>query len=189
VIRDSGGNVYGTTSIGGTYGYGTVFELVPSRGGWSPNTLYSFQYTPDGGFPYAGLIFDQSGNLYGTASAGGPGDGGTAFELKSSGGGWTYELINGFSGMRGGPEASLTMDAAGNLYGTTVGDGVYGFGSVFELTPSRDGWTYTSFHDFTGGSDGAYPVSSLLLDRNGNVFGTAYLGGDYAAGVIFEITP
>ena len=81
------------------------------------------------------------------------------------------------------------MDGAGNLYGTTVGAGAYGYGSVFKLSPSNDGWTYTSLHDFTGGIDGAYPYGSVILDANGNVYGTASGGGAYGRGVAFEITP
>jgi uncharacterized repeat protein (TIGR03803 family) len=190
VIRDSGGSIYGTTSVGGTHGYGTVFQLVPGGGAWTLNTLYNFQYTPDGGLPYGGLTFDRFGDLFGTASAGGPGDGGTVFELKPSGGNWTYSLVYGLSGSgRSGPEASLAIDAAGNLYGTTFGDGDYGYGSVFKLTPSGSSWTYTSLHDFSGGSDGAYSTSSVTFDTNGNLYGTAYAGGTNEAGAVFEITP
>jgi uncharacterized repeat protein (TIGR03803 family) len=82
------------------------------------------------------------------------------------------------------------MDNAGNLYGTTAADGAYGKGSVFKLTRNSDsGWTYTSLHDFTGGSDGANPYSSLVFDNNGNLYGTASAGGPYHLGLVFEITP
>jgi len=86
------------------------------------------------------------------------------------------------------------MDKAGNLYGTTRGDGVYGFGSVFKLTPSSGTWIYTSLHDFTGGTDGANPYGGVILDPNGNFYGTTAAGGNLSAcsggcGVVFKITP
>ena len=191
VIFDQSGNLYGTTSGGGTYGYGTVYELMPSASGWTLKTLYSFQNQQDGGQPYAGLIFDQSGNLYGATTEGGTGKGGTVFELTPARGGWNFNTLYGFPGSGGqaaqGPVASLIMDSVGNLYGATAGDGANGFGSVFKLTPSAGSWTYTSLHDFTSGSDGKLPRSNLVFDRNGNLFGTAY-GGTTGYGVVFEIT-
>jgi uncharacterized repeat protein (TIGR03803 family) len=88
-----------------------------------------------------------------------------------------------------GPSDKLLMDASGNLYGTTFDGGVYGFGSAFKLTPSAGGWTYTSLHDFTIGSDGGGPSCALTLDANGNLYGTTTSGGAYGYGVVFEITP
>jgi uncharacterized repeat protein (TIGR03803 family) len=81
------------------------------------------------------------------------------------------------------------MDSAGNLFGTTYNDGTHGFGSIFELTPSHGGWTYTSLHDFAGGSDGGFPVSNVALDARGNLYGTALMGGANGNGVVWEITP
>jgi len=81
------------------------------------------------------------------------------------------------------------MDSAGNLYGTTYGEGAYGVGSVFKLTPSNGGWTYTSLHDFTGGNDGGTLYGGVTLDANGNLYGTTNQGGAYGAGVVWEITP
>ena len=94
-----------------------------------------------------------------------------------------FNIIYNFSAAPGndgpfvGPEDKLVMDAAGNLYGTTFSDGAYDAGSVFKLTPSSDGWTYTSLHDFTGDTDGLWPVSSLVFDANGNLYGTTTAGG------------
>jgi uncharacterized repeat protein (TIGR03803 family) len=192
VTLDQAGNLYGTTSSGGAFGGGTVYELSPSGSGWTQKTLHSFQRQPDGASPYAGLIFDQSGNLYGATQYGGSGGGGTAFELTPSGGSWTYTVLYNFIGSGGGlakgPVANLVMDSAGNLYGTTAGDGAYRFGSAFKLTHGTGGWTYTSLHDFTSGPDGGYPRSNLVFDASGKLYGTAYAGA-YGNGVVFQITP
>src|ERR1019366_10094536 len=123
----------GTTSYGGTYGYGTVFEMTPNpdtaAGGWTEHVLHSFTFITDGVGPEAGLIFDAAGNLYGTTSVGAYGFG-AVFELKpKKGGGWTEQLLHSFNnnGTDGQyPLAGLIFDKAGNLYGTTRGGGAYG---------------------------------------------------------------
>jgi uncharacterized repeat protein (TIGR03803 family) len=107
-----------------------------------------------------------------------------------SGGGWSYDFIYGLTGgIELGPYDKLAMDAAGNLYGTTYGDGLYGYGSVFKLTRSQNGWTYSSLHDFTGGTDGSNPICRLVIDSSGNLYGTAGGGGPYGKGLVFQITP
>jgi uncharacterized repeat protein (TIGR03803 family) len=191
VTFDSAGNLYGSTQVGGAYGYGSVFQFAPAGSGWSENTLYSFQNENDGANPDGGLIFDPSGNLYGTTASNGSGGGGTVFELTPQRNGtWALTVLFALAGQPGGgPQAGLTMDAAGNLYGTTHKDGAYGYGSVIKLTPSNGGWTYIDVHDFTSGSDGAEPVSNVILDANGNLYGTALAAGGYGYGVIFEIAP
>jgi len=188
LIFDPSGNLYGTTYYGGAHGYGAVYELTPSGSGWTENVLYSFQNGNDGADVAAGLVFDNSGNLYGAASAGGSGGGGTVFELTPSGGHWTLSVIYSFAGS-GGPASSLVMDTSGNLYGTTVADGAYGAGNAFKLTSSGGGWTYTDLYDFTGDSDGASPFGGVTLDTNGNLYGTTESGGANGYGVIWEITP
>ncbi len=190
VIFDAAGNLYGTTSEGGQYGYGSVYQVAPSGSGWTESTLYSFQGTTDGAVPIGGLIFDQSRHLYGTTSAG------TVFELLPSGGNWMFALVHRLNG-GGGPEGNLVIDSAGNLYGTAYSDGAYGFGSVFKLKPANGGWTYTSLHDFTDGSDGGYPIGGPTMDANGNLYGTTVSGGSQGGnchnsggcGVVWEITP
>ncbi len=191
VIFDSAGNLYGTTMLGGQYGFGTVFELSPSGGGWTERVLYSFQNGNDGSFPIAGLVFDQAGNLYGAASNGGSGGAGTVYQLTPSGGGnWTFNLVQSFSGASNcGPWASLTFDTAGSLYGTTYCSGANSFGNVFKLTPSGGGWTYSSIYDFTGGNDGKKPISNVSFDAAGNMYGTASGGGTGASGVVWQIAP
>jgi uncharacterized repeat protein (TIGR03803 family) len=194
VIFDSAGNLYGTTAFGGRYDQGTIYQLTPSGSGWNARILYSFQGIPDGALPFGALIFDRSGNLYGTTTQDGILGGGTVFKLASSGGSWTLSVLYALRGSYGcGPQGALAMDAAGNLYGTTVCGGANLNGSVFKLTPIEGGWTSSSLHDFTGGSDGGYPMSGVTLDANGNVYGTAERGGENCfgggCGVVWEITP
>ena len=189
VIFDSAGNLYGATYVGGTYGYGAIFQLAPAGSGWAQNTLYSFQNGNDGANPAGGLIFDRSGNLYGTTASNGPSGGGTVFALAPQPSGtWVLTVLYALAGQAGGgPQASLTLDAAGNLYGTTYKDGADGYGSVFELIRSNGTWVYSDLHDFTSGSDGAKSVSNVSLDANTNLFGTALAAGGYGYGTIFEI--
>jgi len=189
VIFDKSGNLYGTTAYGSTHGLGVVYQLTPLGLGWTENVLYDFLGGDDGAVPLGGLILDSAGSLYGTTSGDGTGSGGTAFELTPQNGNWNFTLLYSFAGSPGcGPQASLAFDQAGNLYGTTLCDGMYGQGSVFQLTPSNGSWTYSSLHDFDG-SDGAFPVSSLVFDANGDLYGTASEGGAYGYGVVFQITP
>jgi uncharacterized repeat protein (TIGR03803 family) len=197
VISDATGNLYGTANTGGAFGFGTVFELTGSGPSRTEQTLYSFQNGSDGANPVGGLIFDALGNLYGTTSSGGAGTGGTVFKLTPSGGSFTFTLLASFTNSTlntgTGPQANLTMDAAGNIYGTTSRDGAFSQGSVFKLTPSGGGYTLTSLHDFTGGTtDGGVPLSTLIFDAAGNLYGTTLNGGGIVgneAGVVFEITP
>ena len=190
---DHAGNLYGVANSGGAYGDGTAFRLSPSVPFWTESTLYAFSI-PTGANPVGGLIFDALGNLYGGAPYGGANYGGTVFELiPQPNGNWNYALVNAFVAegtTTPGPLCKLTMDSAGNLYGTTNGDGAFGYGSVFKLTPSDGGWIYSDLHDFTGGSDGRYPGgSSVTFDHAGNLYGTATGGGAYGYGVAWEITP
>ena len=186
VTLDAVGNIYGTTRGGGRFDSGVVYQLLAGSA-WQENVLYDFA---SGGFdPQSGVTLDAAGNLFGSTFGGGGNGAGTAFELSS--GSWTQQVIYNFSGAHAwGPDFSkLIFDAAGNLYGTTNGDGLYGAGSVFRLTPSNGAWIYTSLHDFTGGSDGGYPVGTLVLDANGNLYGTTSYGGHNTVGVVFKITP
>lgn len=190
VTFDPAGNLYGTAYQGGHYNYGTVYELSPSESGWIETTLYSFAGDQDGGNPKAGVIRDALGNLYGATTYGGSGGGGTIFELSPSGSGWTYTLLYAFTGNSyAGPQGNLTMDEAGKLYGATVADGRYGYGNVFELAPSTGGWIFTDLYDLTGRTDGGYPYDGLVLDTEGNIYGTASYGGIHNLGVVFEVMP
>ena len=206
LILDKKGNLFGTTSHGGgysrnCYSCGTVFQLSPSgHGVWSERLLHHFN-GKDGAQPYGGLIFDAAGNLYGTTTGGGPyGGGGTVFELMPTGSGrWSEKVLHYFGKGKDGsvPRANLIFDAAGNLYGTTSGGGAHGLncanepcGTVFQLTIGGDGqWKETLLHSFSGPPDGDTPIGTLVLDGEGNLYGTSFYGGVYDAGTVFEITP
>jgi uncharacterized repeat protein (TIGR03803 family) len=186
VILDTAENIYGTTA-------GSVYQLIAGSG-WRLNVLYTFSGNDNNGDgAFSGVTLDSAGNVYGSTAQGGVGNGGTVFELSS--GSWLFNLLHTFGGGGGGPVFSnLIFDTAGNLYGTTNGDGK-GYGSVFKLMPSNNAWTYTSLHDFTGGSDGGFPIGTLAFDDAGNLYGTTSSGGDlskckgYGCGVVFKITP
>jgi uncharacterized repeat protein (TIGR03803 family) len=201
LIFDAAGNLYGASG-GGTYGFGTVFELSPDgSGSWTEKVLWDFGKGKDGKNIHGGLIFDAVGNLYGTTAAGGGHHfGGTVFELTpNAGGGWTEKILHNFShnGKDGyEPFASLIFDAAGNLYGTTAYGGAagcdrVGCGIVFELTPKAGGgWTETILHNFNNnGKDGLHPYDGLIFDAAGNLYGTTRQGGGpYSIGAVFELT-
>ncbi len=194
VIFDHAGNLYGTTGYGGPANAGSVYQLARTNGSWEYNPLYSFTGLSDGLRPSAGLAMDPAGNLYGATVMAGPSQGGTVYEL-SPGANWTFNTINGISGSNGGPSQTLAMDVAGNLYGANTADGAFGFGSVFKLSPANGSWTYTSLYDFTGGADGRFPNSKVLLDSQGNLYGSTGSGGiqngncSSGCGVVWKIEP
>ena len=187
VVFDAAGNLYGTTKAGGNpASNGTIFRLARSGSSWIETVLYAFGGQGDGYWPLSGLIFDQLGNLYGATTSGGAAGGGTLFALNSAG---TETTLYSFAGpVSGGPYGNLTMDAAGNLYGVTYDDGAFGNGAVFKLTPSPNGWIYTDLHDFTG-FDGRCPYGNVVIDAQGNLYGTTEGGGQYDYGVVWEVTP
>ena len=196
LIFDAAGNLYGTAASGGTYSYGTAFELTPAAGGtWTEKVLWNFGSGADGSYPQGGLIFDAAGNLYGTTTSGGAHGPGTVFELMPAGGGtWSERVVHSFgNGADGsGPYAGLIFDAAGNLYGTTHQGGTYGYpgGTVFELTPAAGGtWTEKGLYNFGSGTDGAAPLAGLIFDAVGNLYGTTAAGGTSSVGTVFEFTP
>jgi uncharacterized repeat protein (TIGR03803 family) len=216
LIFDSHGNLYGTTEWGGTYGPGTVFRLAQKGGGWAEQPVHSFQPLPSGFNPYGGLTIDAAGNLYGVTQRGGNkacgGNGcGTVFELSpTASGGWAGKFLHRFTGvgMDGAyPNGGLILDAAGNLYGTTsqggkgmcvqyTGGPVQGCGTVFELSPTTSGgWTQTILYTFQGAvlgapaADGEAPVSGLIFDTAGDLYGTTSEGGEYGYGTVYELSP
>jgi uncharacterized repeat protein (TIGR03803 family) len=222
VVFDSHGNLYGTNSQGGQCGYGDgyVYELSPPSSGsapWTETWLRSFCGYPDGAFPNAGVISDSHGNLYGTAPVGGTYLGGIVFELSppSSGSGhWTGQNLYNFMGGDGAiPLGGLVFGPSGNLYGTTNGGGSSAFcpipagcGVVFELYPRGYGkWGEAALYSFctvgskTNCADGSFPISALVIDSHGNLYGTTTGGGGDVTscppiwgggcGVVFELSP
>jgi uncharacterized repeat protein (TIGR03803 family) len=190
LILDSVGNLYGTTLLSGT-GSGTVFRLTPAKdGGWNEKVLHNFDGT-DGAYPYASLLFDTAGTLYGTTEIGGAFRMGTVFELiPRANDRWEHVTLHNFSGNGDGASPNgLIFDRAGNLYGTTSDDGIKNTGTVFRLTPQNSGkWSETVLFKFNG-KDGAHPQASLILDAAGNLFGTTVNGGASGFGSVFELTP
>ena len=193
VVVDSAGNVYGATNNGGTYGYGTAYELTPAGGGnWTEKILHNFSNGADGGNPESGLIFDAAGNLYGTTYVGGAYGYGTAFELTPVGGGtWNEKVLYSFGSTLTGaayPTSGLIFDAAGNLYGTTLQGGPAQGGSVFELSPAGGGnWTERDLHDFGSLSAGLFPYGGVVFDTTGNLYGTTSTGGTSNGGTVFKL--
>jgi len=201
LIFDPAGNLYGTTESGGTDGVGTVFELsppTPPSTDWTEKVIYSFSNNNvDGQDPVVGLVRDSAGNLYGTTLSGGTGLSGTVFELTpTTGGGWTESLLHTFSAKgttgdgRGG-RSSLTLDSAGNLYGTTDFGGAQDEGTVYELSPSTGGtWTETVLYSFlTYQTDAWFPTGGVTLDSAGNLYGATAAGGPGQGGAVYELTP
>ena len=194
VVIDSSGNLFGTTSRGGPNDLGIVFELKNVPGvGWQETVLYNFQNADDGALPFGGLIFDNLGNLYGTAIYGGSAHGGTVFELSPSGSTWTFHLLYSLTGPCDagcGSQASLNFDAAGNLYGTTTCDGSHGGGTVFKLAKAGNGWAYTELHSFDPVPDGQGPICRKLRSiPTAAIYGTTEAGGPNSKGTLWMIKP
>lgn len=204
LIPDALGNLYGTTSGGGAYFHGTVYELSPGPGGtWSETVLYSFGENggnTDGRYPIDDLVFDSKGNLYGVTGEGGENGDGTVFELMpEKNGGWQEKVLFSFSSKNGGgfnPEGGVAIDKEGNLYGTLYGGGASNAGGeIYKVAPGAGGqWTPSLVYEFKGhnAGDGSQPQGILIWDKAGNLYGTTILGGNSAkcgCGTVFEMTP
>ncbi len=203
VIFDEPGNLYGTTAGGGdAQGHGLVFELKSTTNGkWKETVLYRFTGGTDGALPYAGVIFDKNGNLYGTTDSGGDlpdcnGFGcGLVFQLTPAANGrWKENVLHTFTGgVDGSTPFDLVFDTAGNLYSTTNSGGKLGNGTAFQLSPSSGGgWKKTILHNFGGAKDGGGPGAGLILDPAGNLYGTTIFGGrscGSGCGIVFKLTP
>ncbi len=206
VTIGTNGTLYGSTSYGGLFqngcsggdGCGTIFNLKPTPNRpatplspWIKTILYDFQGGTDGWQPGGDLIFDKAGNVYGTTYYGAYGGLGSVYKLTPSSGGWTESLL--YQDPSGGewiqPSGGVILDGSGNLFGVFVFGGANGWGGVYELTPSGSGWTESTLHTFTGGSDGGEPVGGLIIDSSGNLYGTTYLEGSGGGGTVFELTP
>lgn len=207
LAMDAAGNLYGTASTGGN-GYGTVYKLTHRDGGWTFAPLYKFGGGTDGATPLAAVAIGSNGSLYGTTSSGGVTDCygvgcGTVYNLtppptvpKSALTPWNETVLYRFSGSDGGnPQyGTLTFDAAGNLYGTTLQGGAFDAGTVYELTHSNGGWAQSILYSFTQGEDGGFPWSGVVFDRAGNLYGTTGSGGNPSCnfpgcGVVYRLIP
>lgn len=197
LVLDSKGVLYGTTPWGGTNNFGTVFALRPAPKVLPNNILSPYAVTwlenfnyYNGQYPFFGdLTMDSQGNLYGTTEFGGSYGQGTVFKLTPSNSGWTYQILYNFEpgGAVGAfPMSVLTLDAAGNLYGTTTKGGASNSGVVYEVTPAGVG---SVLYNFTGGSDGAFPMAGVIFDSVGNLYGATSAGGTAGGGAVFELSP
>jgi len=210
-------SIGGNDSCSPPYGCGVVFKLTPGAGGqWSETVLYTFGNGSDGGFPFTGVTLDAQGNLYGVAEGGGdtsvtcngnPGCG-VVFKLTpAQSPPWPESVLYAFAGGADGadPFMYVVLDSAGNVYGTTgaggnttgslcIGNGDSGCGVVFELSPPQSGgnWTETVLYTFCSLEnciDGRFSGEPLVFDPAGNLYGVAYNGGYFFAGVVFKLTP
>ena len=197
VVFDNAGDLFGTTYGGGTYFCGTVFELMlGSDGQRTEQQLHNFPcYELDGWGPRGGVALDSSGNLFGTTYYGnsiqGGGGYGTVFELTPSSTGWAETVLHNFDGNDGtGPNAGVTLDSQGNLYGTTLLGGGYDCGTAYQLVKGASGWTFSVLHDFRvqNVNDGCVLSSGVGVSKWGNVFGTAG-GGSANLGVVYILVP
>ena len=197
VIFGPDGTLYGTTQYGGTgcgqLGCGTVYNVRPparvchgASCPWTENVLYSFTGYPDGAEPkYGPLAFDPAGNIYGTTDGGGEFDDGIVYELTKTQGRWTESVLYNFS--NGGlPVSGVTLDAAGNLYGTAP---LPHYGYAYELISAGPQWSKKILHTFQGGDDGASPYGGLILDAAGNAYGTTEGFPGEQRSTVFELTP
>jgi uncharacterized repeat protein (TIGR03803 family) len=183
LIADASGNLFGTTFNGGANNAGTVFKVA--AGTHALSTLASFNRT-NGAYPYAGLIADASGNLYGTTEEGGANNAGTVFKVAAD----THALstLVTFNGTNGAdPRGRLIADASGNLYGTTFWGGANGSGTVFEVANDVN-HTLTTLATFNG-ANGAIPEAGLIFDASGNLYGTTSEGGANGRGTVFILRP
>ena len=185
---DQAGNIYGTTSLGGSSGVGVVFKLTPSGSGWTESVLWNFTGANDGISPISGLIFDGTGNLYGTTNFGGQYGDGTVYELSPTQSGWTEMTLYSFNDNDGPGSGGLIWDGHGNLFGIT-GRGSHGEGNsvAYELTPENRTWAFTPLNSFGDLSLG--PVATPTFDVHGNLYGPLPSGGSDQNGEIFMLTP
>jgi len=187
LIRDDDGNLYGTTTFGGDSYFGVVYSVDPAG---KQTVLHNFTGGLDGSTPFADLVRDAEGNLYGTTSSGGAAGAGTVFKLTANG---THTVLRSFTGKRGDgtlPLAGLVRDGAGCLYGTTMFGGAihngHEYGTVFKLTKAGK---EIVLYSFKGATDGAYPTADLVRDGAGNLYGTTSGGYSTNNGTVFKLDP
>jgi len=186
LVFDRAGNIYGTT-FNSSAGGGVVFKLTRSGSSWTESVLWHFTGGEDGSYPVSGVIFDNAGNLYGTTSDGGSGDGGTVYELSPTQSGWTETTLYSFGELNVGVgDGSLIWDAHGDLFGISGDPFGAGDSAAYELTPQNGSWSFTQLQEFGNGSTG--PVAAPTFDSLGNLYGPLPSGGN-GYGEIFKLTP
>jgi uncharacterized repeat protein (TIGR03803 family) len=192
VTVDRGGNIYGMTPTGGVNGLGTIYKIHQAGDAWNFTVIHPFTGGADGGSGSAGRMILRKGRLYGAATTGGNYGSGVVFELTPAGvGGWHFKTIYSFHGQPDGsfPYGALLFDHLGNIYGTTYYGGDNGIGAVYKLSPRPVGeWDENVIYSFQEGSDGNSPISNLVFDSAGNLYGTTSEGG-LGSGTIFKLSP
>ena len=187
LISDANGNLFGTTLGGGATGDGTVFELVNTGSGYTFQSLASLNYATTGSGVVAGLTMDAQGDLFGVAQYGGSASYGTVFELVKTSSGYTTQTLANFTGDNGSfPAGALVADTNGNLFGTTQSGGDNGQGTVFELVNTGTGYTTQTLASFDN-TNGSAPTGALIMDAQGDLFGTTIAGGSGGSGTVFEL--
>jgi uncharacterized repeat protein (TIGR03803 family) len=195
LLLDVAENLYGVATTGGANGKGTAFKLTHTQdGNWNFKTIYAFKGQPDAGFPYGGLTFDKSGNLYGTTYYDGANNLGSVYQLAPrSGGTWKERVLYSFKGGADGNSSisNLVFDKTGNLYGTTSEGGAgCSCGTIFKLAPGANGkWTESVAYRFTGVPDGGFVYNGMVADSAGNLYGATVHGGSANDGAIYQFTP
>jgi uncharacterized repeat protein (TIGR03803 family) len=220
LAMDAAGNLYGTAQNGGYYNGGTVYELAPSSDGWNETVLHEFNGNQgDGAGPFAGLVLDASGNIYGTTRGGGAHGQGTVYELQPTSSGWQEAILHSFNadgkdGVVPGWGA-LALDEAGSIYGTTGGGGTHtclprgnegrvgwpqagrtpaigDCGTIFKVSKNAQGvWKERILYSFRKGATGSGPGAGMVRDKAGNLYGTTIYGGSpsCACGVVYRLAP
>jgi uncharacterized repeat protein (TIGR03803 family) len=197
LIADANGDLFGTAYYSGQYGYGTVFEIAKTAAGYAttPIILANFNGGSTGAYPLAGLTFDSSGDLFGTTQLGGSANDGAVFEIVKTGSGYASAptiLLNFGSSAAGSnanqPDGGLFVDAAGNIFGTTLDGGTGNLGTLWELAKTGNGYAATPaiLINFNG-NNGGDPRAGLIEDANGDLFGTTSFGGSGGEGTVFEL--
>ena len=193
VVLDAAGNLYGTTFIGGRFGYGVVYQLSPADGRWAYRVIHDMGSDGEGAEPFGGLVMDSAENLFGATSMGGSGGGGVIFQLSPVSDGWHFGTLYNIGSNKSdgfGPYGTLIMDQSGNLFGSTVGGGANDGGTVFELARSGDRSLYSVLADLPHGASyyhDAGPHDKLMMDAAGNLYGTTSQDGAHLQGSAFEL--
>jgi uncharacterized repeat protein (TIGR03803 family) len=195
------GSLYGTTIDGGNpnclSGCGTVFNLKAPAAcptpqcPWTETVLYFFQGNTDGFYPTGDLAFDPAGNIYGTTVQGGSVGPGTVYELKPANGSWSENIVYNFTGQNdgGNPYSGVILDAAGNIYSTTLSGGINEGGATLELTRDGSAWNETTLHDFYPSTEGIFAQPGLILEKSGSLIGATMADGPHNGGTAYELTP